>query len=303
MKPKIVLPGGSGFLGKSTAEYFFNKGYSVIILTRGKSVKTTNAEYVNWDGKSLGEWTKHIEGAEAVINFTGKSVNCIYTPENKKEIIDSRIDSVKIVADVIKHAKKPPEVLIQSASLAIYGDTIDVCSENAPHGSGFSVNVCELWEKEFFKENLPGTRKILLRIGFVLGRNGGALETLSKLTRRYLGGAIASGEQFISWLHIEDLNRMFEFIIENKKSSGIYNATGTTPTKNKDFMKSLRKALHKPWSPPVPIFAVKIGARFFMKTDSSLALTGRNCIPVKFLKEGFKFNYTNLETALENTVR
>ncbi|MBS1492100.1 MAG: TIGR01777 family oxidoreductase [Bacteroidetes bacterium] len=302
MKLKIVIPGGSGFLGKSAAEYFFNLGYEVIILTRGKSQTINNIQYLNWDGKTFGEWTKHIDSAAAVINFTGKSVNCIYTPENKKEIIDSRIDSVKIIAEAILQAKNPPKILIQAASLAIYGDTKKICDENAPNGTGFSVEVCKQWEEEFFRTNLPNTRKVLLRIGFVLGKNGGALETLSKLTKRFLGGAIASGEQYLSWLHIDDLNRMFEFVLNNENAEGIYNATGTSPTKNKDFMKALRKALHKPWSPPVPVFAVKIGARLFMKTDSSLALTGRNCIPSKLISEGFKFNYNDLETALKNAI-
>lgn len=297
------MPGGSGFLGKCAAHYFYKLGYDIVILTRGKSQIINNIQYLNWDGKTFGEWTKHIDGSLAVINFTGKSVNCIYTPENKKEIIESRIDSVKIIAEAILQAKNPPKVLIQSASLAIYGDTKKVCDENAPHGTGFSVEVCERWEKEFFKENLPHTRKVLLRIGFVLGKNGGALETLSKLTRRFLGGAIASGEQYISWLHIEDLNRMFEFVIKNEDAIGIYNATGNSPSQNKDFMKALRKALKKPWSPPVPVFAVKIGARLFMKTDASLALTGRNCIPSKFIREGFKLNFDNLEEALTDVLK
>lgn len=303
MKKKIVLPGGSGFLGRNAAQFFKNKGYDVIIFTRGTPKEIDGVKYVNWDGKNFGEWTEHINNSYAVINFTGKSVNCIYTEENKKEIIESRIDSVKIIAEAILQAQNPPGILIQAASLAIYGDTKKLCDENAPNGEGFSVQVCKLWEEEFFRTPLPNTRKVLLRIGFVLGEKGGALETLSKLTKNFLGGAISSGEQYISWVHIEDFNRMLEFVIDNQNAQGIYNATGTEPAKNKDFMKSLRKVLHRPWSPPVPVFAVKIGARLFMKTDSSLALTGRNCIPAKFLKEGFSFKHNNLEQSLRDVLK
>ncbi len=302
MKKKIVMPGGSGFLGQSSAEYFQKKGYEIIIFTRGKSQQKNGITFVNWDGKNSGEWVKHINGAYAVINFTGKSVNCIYTEENKKEIIDSRLNSVKIIADAILNSENPPEVIVQAASLAIYGDTKNTCSENAPHGEGFSVKVCELWENEFFKTTLPATRKVLLRIGFALGKNGGALVPLTKLTKRFLGGKIASGEQYISWLHIDDLNSMFEFAIENENAQGIYNATSENPVTNGEFMKTLREVLDMPWSPPVPVFAVKIGARLFMKTDSSLALTGRKCIPTKFLNEGFHFKYNDLKTSLEDVL-
>ncbi len=299
---RIVLPGGSGFLGESASKYFKNKGYEIIILTRGKSEEKNNVKYINWDGKNFGEWTEYINGSDAVINFTGKSVNCIYTDKNKKEIIESRTDSVKILNEAIKNSVNPPPVLIQAASLAIYGDTEKTCAEDAPHGEGFSVEVCKLWAAEFFKTDLLNTRKVLLRIGFALGRNGGALVPLTKLTKSFLGGQIASGKQYISWLHIDDLNSMYGFIIENKNVKGIYNATGEIPARNAEFMKTLREVLKMPWSPPVPVFAVKIGARLFMKADSSLALTGRKCIPAKFLNEGFKFKFTDLKKSLVNVL-
>jgi len=296
------MPGGSGFLGKSAADFFKSKGYEIVIFTRGKSQTVNDVKYINWDGKTLGEWTEHINNSEVIINFNGKSVNCIYTDENKKEIIDSRVNSVNIIAEAISKVENPPEVLIQAASLAIYGDTKKLCDENAPAGEGFSVEVCKLWEEEFFKAQFSKTRKVLLRIGFVLGEHGGALETLTKLTKNFLGGAIADGSQYISWIHINDFNRVLEFAIENKSTNGIYNVTGTHPVTNKVFMGTLRKVLHRPWSPPVPVFAVKIGARLFMKTDSSLALTGRNCIPAKLLKEGFSFHFNELETSLKDVL-
>ncbi|MDQ6788816.1 MAG: DUF1731 domain-containing protein, partial [Acidobacteriota bacterium] len=174
--------------------------------------------------------------------------------------------------------------------------------ENAPLGEGFSVEVCKLWEAEFFNRQLPETRKVLFRIGFVLEKNGGALESLQKVTKFYLGGTIGSGKQYISWLHIKDLNRMFEFAVENETVEGIYNATGVNPVTNAEFMKTLRDVMGMPWSPPAPAFAVKIGATLFMRADPSLALTGRNCIPKKLRDENFQFEYTDLTQTLDQII-
>jgi uncharacterized protein (TIGR01777 family) len=247
--------------------------------------------------------TKEINGSYAVVNFTGKSVNCIYTPKNKAEIINSRIDSVNAVDQAVLQCAHPPQVIVQAGSLAIFGDTEKRCDEEASHGEGFSVHVCQQWEDTFFNREFQKTRKVLLRIGFALGKNGGALEPLLKLAKFYLGGTIGSGRQYISWLHLDDLNEMFLTAIENEKMNGIYNATGPTPVTNKEFMKALRKSTNRGWSPPAPATLVKIGAYVIMRADPSLALTGRNCVPKRLLESGFKFKYTDLEDALEDLVK
>lgn len=296
---KLLLAAGTGFLGQSAALYFKDKGYDITILTRGSEKIKDGIRYVNWDGKTTGAWTKYIDESYALINFAGKSVNCIYTDANKKEIIDSRIDSVRVLTEAILQSASPPAVFIQAASLAIYGDTTALCDENAPLGTGFSAEVCKRWEAEFNKTALPKTRKVLFRIGFALGKNGGALEPLAKLTKLFLGGTIGSGRQYISWFHIEDLNRMFEFALDNKNIEGTYNATGIAPVTNADFMRTLRKVLHMPWSPLVPSFAVRIGAYLFMQADASLALTGRKCIPKKLQDAGFRIKHDDLEKTLK----
>ncbi|WP_096199720.1 TIGR01777 family oxidoreductase [Bacillus sp. FJAT-45350] len=303
MNKKIVLAGGSGFLGQSLARFLVNKGYEVIILTRGKSAVHDDVKYVQWDGKRLDEWVEAIEGSYAIVNFTGKSVNCIYTKGNKKEIISSRLHSVKVLQDAIRNCKQPPKAFVQAGSLAIFGDTTEVCDEYSPHGDGFSVHVCKQWEESFLKESFPNTRQVLLRIGFALGKGGGALEPLIKLVKYNLGGTVGSGKQYISWLHIDDLNEMFLEAIENESYSGIYNATGPSPVTNKEFMKTLRKVVGKGWSPPAPTPFVWLGAYVLMQTEPSLALTGRNCIPKRLQESGFIFQYTDLEKALENLVR
>ncbi|WP_312112156.1 TIGR01777 family oxidoreductase [Brevibacillus reuszeri] len=303
MNQTIVLAGGSGFLGKALATFLQEKGYKIVILTRGASHVRDQIRYVQWDGASHGAWTKEIEGCRAVVNFTGKSVNCLYTKKNREEIIRSRLDSVQILTDVIADREHPPPVFIQAGSLAIFGDTREKCTEESPHGSGFSVEVCQQWEKAFFARELPQTRKVLLRIGFALGKNGGALEPLVHLARYRLGGTVGAGTQFISWLHIDDLNQMFLAAIEDERLSGIFNATGPTPVTNKEFMSTLRSVMNKGWAPPTPTPFVWIGAYLIMRTDPSLALSGRNCLPQKLLDHGFAFAHSDLKTALYDLVQ
>lgn len=302
MGNKVILAGGSGFLGEALASFLTKKGYEIVILTRGSSHERQQIRYVHWDGVTLGDWAQEVDGSLAVVNFTGKSVNCIYTKKNQEEILRSRLDSVAVLTDAVLACANPPSVFIQAGSLAIFGDTKQVCDEDAPHGTGFSVDVCEQWEKAFFERELARTRKVLLRIGFALGKNGGALEPLVKLASYRLGGTVGSGDQYISWLHIDDLNEMFLAAIEDEKISGILNATGPQPVTNKEFMKTLRKVLNKGWAPPAPAPLVRLGAYVIMKTEPDLALTGRNCIPKKFMDHGFSFTHTNLEAALRNLI-
>lgn len=302
MSKKVVLAGGSGFLGTSLAHFLTNKGYEVVILTRNEPRIKDGVRYVQWDGRTVSEWFNEFEGAVAIINFTGKSVNCIYTKKNKEEIIQSRVNSVRAVNEAIRKCKTAPKVLIQAGSLAIFGDTKNVCTEDSPHGSGFSVEVCERWEEEFFKENLKDTRQVLLRIGFALGKNGGALQPLQQLAEKGLGGTVGSGKQYISWIHIDDLNEMFLYSMDREDIKGIYNATGPSPVTNKEFMATLRTVLGKGWAPPAPTPFVILGAYLIMRAAPELALTGRNCIPRNLLDKGFSFKYHELNHALNNII-
>jgi uncharacterized protein len=298
MKAKrVVLPGGSGFLGQSLARDLAAEGFEPVTLTRSPK-EGQAAREVAWDGKTVGPWAAEIDGAVAVVNFTGRSVNCRYTEANKREIVGSRVDSVKVLGEAVRKAKAPPGVFVQAGSLAIFGDSGDaVMDEGSPLGEGFSPEVCKIWEKTFAEAAMPTTRKVYLRIGFALGPGGGALEPLVNITKGFLGGSVGSGQQFISWIHLDDLNRMFLRAIEHDDMEGIYNATGPTPLRNAEFMKTLRGVLGRPWSPPTPSFAVRIGA-MFMSTEAELALTGRRGVPKRLLDEGFAFQHTDLREAL-----
>jgi uncharacterized protein len=298
MQETVILAGGSGFLGENLAQCLVHEGYSVVILTRtpqwGNAVRS-----VEWDGRTRGSWMRFVSGAKAVVNLTGRSVNCLYNEKNRREILNSRLDSVRILGEAIRSAERPPKAFIQATSLAIYGDSAErVNDEYASPGSGFSAEVCQRWEELIHEIELPKTRRIVLRIGFVLGRGGGVLAPLVQLTKSYLGGAIGTGQQYISWIQVDDLNEMFRWSIERPDVQGIYNATSPNPVTNREFMRELRKALNRPWSPPTPVFAVKLGAKFIMRTEPGLALTGRRCVPRRFLQQGFEFRRPDLAESL-----
>ena len=295
---RCVLAGGSGFLGRALAAELVRQGYQVMVLTRSPGNDARGVQYVEWDGRTPGRWADTLAGAQAVINLTGKSVNCRYNPENRREILSSRVDSVNVIGEVIRHCAQPPEVWVQCASSAIYGDAGEtICDENATVGEGFSPATCQVWEQTFDSQPAPGTRKVLLRIGFVLGRGEGALGTLSKLARCYLGGTVGSGRQYISWLHLNDLSRVFLHAIEHRDMEGLFNVCSPHPVTNRQFMHELRLALRRPWSPPVPPWAVRFGCRL-MSTEPELALHGRRCPAQRLQENGFTFSYPYLREAL-----
>jgi uncharacterized protein (TIGR01777 family) len=296
-RKRIVLAGGSGFIGQALAKDLA-AGYDVAVLTRSPKTRDDGIREFEWDGVHIGEWISFMDGAEAVVNLAGRNINCLHTPENLRELIASRVDSVNALAAALEYIKEPPRVWVQASAIGYYGDPGDTpCDEHTPPGDNSLAEICRQWENAFCDVKAPDTRKILMRIGFVLGRDGGALPVLERFARRYLGGKVGSGKQSISWIHITDLTRMFRDAIEHDNWIGIYNAVGYEPVTNKDFMRELRHALHRPWSPPVPGFVVKLAARF-MKTEPSLALAGCHAIPIRALEAGFQFRFEKLGDVL-----
>ena len=294
----IVLAGGSGFLGNSLSQYSLERGWRVVNLTRTPRRNASGVVDVAWDGKTVGDWAQALDGAAAIVNLTGRSVDCRHTADNRRFIIESRVNSVAALGAATKRCAQPPPVWIQAASLAIYGNPGDeICDENAPVGGGFSVHVCQEWESTLRQNCPPEVRSVVLRIGFVLGRDGGALATLASLARKGLGGTVGSGKQWISWLHIEDFNRMVVWAIEQGSAAGAYNATSPDPARNKHFMRQLRRTLGVWFGPPAPAFGVRIGA-YLMGTEPSLALEGRRCVPARLRADGFTFQHADLAAAL-----
>ncbi|HET7538063.1 MAG TPA: TIGR01777 family oxidoreductase [Candidatus Didemnitutus sp.] len=303
MPPRAILAGGSGFLGRDFAGYLIARGWDVVVLTRSAEGWAGPGRAVAWDAKTAGPWTEELDGADALVNFTGRSVNCVHTPENKRAILESRIDSVRVLGEALDRCRRPPPVWVQCASLAIYGNPGDrVCDETAPHGDDFSAHVCEQWEAALVAAPRADTRKVCLRIGLVLGPGGGALGPLVKLARWFLGGTVGSGRQYLSWIHHDDMNELLAQCISRSELSGIYNACTPQPVPNGEFMRALRHAVGRPWSPPAPEWAVRIGARLVMRTDADLALTGRRCVPTRLLAQGFEFRHPELARALDEIV-
>ena len=295
-----MLAGGSGFIGRALAKELVARDYEVVVLTRSPRKQAGGIKEIIWDGKNSGDWIQFLDGAEAVVNLAGRSIQCRYTPENLRELAASRVDSVHVIATALSRVAQPPRVWVQAGAVGFYGDSKDrLCDENSPAGSDTLAGICQPWEAAFNSVTAPETRRVLLRIGFVLGRDGGALPILAGLTKWYLGGTAGSGKQFISWIHAGDLSRIFIEAIERDELKGTFNAAGPNPVTNREFMRELRRALHRPWSPPAPEWAVKLGSRL-MGAEPSLALTGCRVAPKRFLEAGFKFQFPELPGALKN---
>ena len=298
MNNKIIIAGGSGFLGQALAPALIERGYEVTVLGRGAAATRGGVQHLQWDGRTVGGWAAAVDGAKAVVNLTGKSVNVRHTAENKHEIIGSRIDSVRVLGAAIARCANPPQAFVQASGIGFYGGTGEITvDETAPVGSDFMADVCQQWEGALDALPIPATRKVVLRIGVVLGRNGGALQLLEKLTRLFAGGAVGSGRQFVSWIHIADAVRIFVAAIEQPEILGTFNATAPEPVTNAELMRELRRTLHRPWSPPVPAPFARLGA-WLMGSEGNLALLSYRCAPRRIAEHGFTFQFPTLNTAL-----
>jgi len=298
MADKVILAGGSGYLGQALGRSLAAKGWEVVVLTRRPRTGSAWRE-VGWDGATAGPWTAELDGAAALVNLTGRSVNCVHNAENRRLIVESRVNSVRALGAALAGCRRPPPVWVQCASLALYGDAGNrICTEETPPADDFSAQVCRQWEAELAAVPAPATRKVCLRIGLVLGPGGGALQPLARLARWFLGGTVGSGRQYLSWLHDEDMDAIFRDTIARPDLAGAFNACSPHPVTNAEFMRELRGALSRPWSPPVPAWAVRFGAHFIMRTDADLALTGRRCVPARLEAAGFKFAHPDVGPAL-----
>lgn len=296
---RIVIAGGSGFLGRAIASELVDAGYEVVVLTRGAERMTGRVRFVHWDGKTLGPWAGLLDGATAVINLAGRSVNCRYNAADRREIVESRVDSVRAIGGAIERCAVPPKVWIQGASAAIYGDAGErLCDEQTSPGSGFSPETCVTWETTFHQTPAPRTRRVLLRIGFVLGTDGGALATLAALARCFLGGRVGSGRQWVSWIHVKDLAHVILWAVR-RDVEGLFVVATPNPVRNEQLMRGLRRAVRRPWSPPVPAWAVRFGS-WVLRTEPELALWGRRCVPRRLMDMGFQFQYPNLDSAIDD---
>lgn len=295
----IIIAGGSGFLGRILENYFTEYDYTVKILTRNP--KRDND--ILWNAKDLGIWTKALEGTEALINLSGKSVDCRYTERNKRLIHDSRIDSTHVLGLAINLCETPPKIWLNSSTATIYRHSLhkEMGEENGEIGNDFSMNIAKSWEKAFNSITNPKTRKIILRTSIVLGKKGGAMIPLKNLTKLGLGGKQGSGNQKVSWIHEIDFANVIRFLIDNKTLNGTFNLSAPKPTDNKTLMKSLRKVMNIPFGIPHPKPILEFGAKL-IGTETELILKSRNVVPKRLLENGYSFKYIEITKALNNLI-
>lgn len=295
---KVVLAGGSGFLGQALAGRLAATGWEVVVLSRRPRPEAPFRE-VAWDGCAAGSWITELDGAQAIVNLAGRSISCVHTPENRREIDESRVAAVRALAEGSKRVARPPVAWIQCSATGFYGDAGDrLCDETAPSGNDFLAGVCRRWEEEFAAVARPGLRQVVLRLGVVLDASQGALPPLARLTRWFAGGATGSGQQYLSWIHREDVMAGFVAALSDSTLTGIYNLCAPTPVTNAEFMRSLRAGLGRPWAPPAPAWAIRLLAGPIMGVDPALALHGQRCVPRRLVDAGFQFAHPDLGPAL-----
>ena len=301
---KVVLAGGSGFLGQALVRSLLADGYEAIVLSRSASPPGASGRFVPWDGQSLGEWKKELEGADAVFNLTGRSVDCRYTEANRELILNSRVDSTKVLGQAIRECAEAPEVWLNSSTATIYEDRR---GDLEPHdegsddlGSGFSVGVAQAWEKAFRDSANEGLRKVALRASIVLGKGGGAFPVMKRFAKLGLGGAQGPGSQWMSWLHLDDWVGAARFLMNDASIEGPVNLASPNPVTNASFMREMRKV----FAPlglglPAPTPAIHLGA-FFIRTAPELVLKSRKVVSTVLKKSGYEFKHPEISSAIED---
>lgn len=301
---KVIIFGGTGFIGLSLADHLKEKGLTPILIARNKPVLSINHEFRKWDAITIGKWVEDLNDAIAIVNLTGKTVDCIKTPDNCDLILRSRVDSTILIGKALKEVKNPPKTWIQMSTAHIYGDPpSQICVEESSTGYGLAPFVGKAWEEAFLQSIPQDTRGVRLRTSFVIGKNGGALKSLKRIARLGLGGKVGHGKQGMSWIHEYDMNELIFQAITNEKYNGIYIASAPHPVSNKEFMKLLRKKAGVPFGIATPEFMVRLGAKLIFKTDPELALYGRYVKSERLEKEGFQFKFPELEKAFDDLLK
>ncbi len=303
--PKIILAGGSGFLGQILAKWFAARNYEVVVLTRSPQARCVVAREVKWNGADLGEWCVELEGALAVINLAGRSVNCRYHERNRREIMDSRIHSTRAVGEAIGRCKLPPRVWMNSSTATIYKHSLARAMDESGETDAtpdakdaFSVEVAKAWEAAANEVSTPATRKVWLRSAMVLGQGSNSVfPALRRLARFGLGGKMASGEQFVSWIHEEDFCRTIQWLIEHEDVSGVVNLAAPNPIPNREVMEIFRRVCGLPIGLPALLWMLEVGA-FFLRTETELIIKSRRVIPKRLEATGFTFQFRTMEEAV-----
>ena len=309
---KLIVPGGSGQVGQVVARAFADD--EVVVLSRSGGGGTPGTRTVEWDGRTLGAWASEIDGADVVVNLAGRSVNCRYTDANRRQIMDSRVESTRAVGEAIARAERPPRVWLQASTATIYAHRID--APNDEHGGilggnepdvpdtwRFSIEVARAWERAAQAAELPRTRTVLMRAAIVMSPDrGGAFDTLLGLVRRRLGGPVAGGGQYVSWIHHHDFARALRFLIEDEDLDGPVNLAAPNPLPQRELMRALREAAGVRAGLPATRWMAEVGA-LAMRTETELVLKSRRVVPRRLLEAGFEFEHPTWPEAARDLVR
>jgi hypothetical protein len=290
---RIIIAGGTGFIGTYLKKIFEEQGDVVKIISRSNN-------HIPWIHDRLVE---EIEQADLLVNLAGRSINCRHTPENKKQIVQSRLDSTALLGNAVAACKNPPALWINASASAIYKPSERIVSteQSSELATDFLSMLVRQWEDVFFSFQTPQTRQVALRTSVVLGRNEGAFPPLLTLARLGLGGKVGTGKQIFSWIHIEDYFRIIMFIAQNLAIKGVVNCTSSKPVSNAELMRSIRKNLGMPVGLPAPEFAVKIGA-LLIGTESDLLLNSSNLYPEVLMNAGFEFEFKDIDSAITDLI-
>ena len=297
---KVVIAGGTGFLGHALVREFAGRGDDVTVLSRSfKHVK--DAKTIQWDAKNLGAWAGELENTGAVINVVGETVFTRWTDEKYQSMISSRVDSTKAIGQAIAKCKKPPPVWVNASAVGYYGSVYDPTNEWSPPGSDHLADICKQWEEAQQETNTPRTRKCQARMGFVLGQGGGAFPMLRKLTRLFLGSALGSGKHFVAWVHVEDVVGAIRFCVE-RQLEGPVNVVGPQAVTNAELMATLRKEMHRPWVPNVPKFILTFASAFALP-PTEVTLASQNVFPERLKALEYPYRFPTLDSALEDLLK
>ena len=315
---KIIIPGGNGQVGRMLTRAFLKSGDKCVILTRTPSARASTEpdprlREVAWDGRTLGPWATELEGADVVINLAGRSVNCRYGERNLAEMMDSRVESTRVIGAAIAAANRPPRVWLQASTATLYAHRFDAPNDEATgiiggHEPGVpalwakSIAIAKAWEAEIVAAPTPSTRKVILRSAMTMSPDrGGVFHILAGHCR--LGfGRFGNGRQYVSWIHEHDFVAAIRFLIARENLNGAFNLAAPEPLPNRDFMEELHTAVGRRLSIPVPRWALELGT-FFLRTETELVLKSRRVIPTRLLESGFEFRYPDWRSASAELIR
>ena len=300
---RVIVTGGSGLIGRALVDSLAQDGHEVILLSRNPdAVKNLpkGARAEKWDGQTAQGWGRFVDGADAIVNLAGATISEKWSETRKQEIRASRVNAGKAMVEAVKAAERKPRVVMQSSAVGYYGPRgAEEITEDSRAGSDFLASVCKDWEASTAELDNMGVRRVIIRTGVVLDKNGGALPKMVMPVKMFVGGPLGSGKQYFPWIHLQDEVAAIRWLIENPNAHGVYNLSAPQPLTNKNFTHAIGKVLGRPMLMPVPAFVMQT----LFGEMATLLLDGQREMPMRLVKEGFKFKFTNAEAALRDVLK